>query len=85
MVAGMLFFEPFDIEAAPVIFNFHHKILPVVEADIHFGGLGVFADIGEAFLQYKHDLQLLLAVELGAVAMLMQVHADLGLALEAVG
>ena len=72
------------IEAAAVVGNRHHEIAAIVDFDVYLVGLGVLADIGQALLQDKDALQLLVAGKRRAlVANPVDMGGDAGLAVEA--
>ena len=79
MLAGLGFGAAFRVEALPVVAHGHGEAAAVFQQ--HFGLLcgGVFADVGQGFLQNKQRLRLLLAVEQAVAAANVQHHGDTGL------
>ena len=73
------------VEADAIVGNGEGVVLLVVYADGYVLRLGVFADVRQAFLQDKDELQLLAGGERCAVAVPFGVHLDVGLLGEALG
>ena len=61
MFAGE-FVQVLRVKADTVVFDAQGKVLLVEHADFDVLGLGVFADVGQAFLQDEDDLQLFVIV-----------------------
>ena len=79
MLAGLGFGAAFRVEALPVVAHGYGEAVTVFQQ--HFSLLrgGVFADVGQGFLQNKQRLCLLLAVEQAVAAANVQHHRDAGL------
>ena len=73
------------VKADAVVGDGEGVVLPVVDADAYVARLGVFADVGQAFLQNKDELQLLAGSERRAVAVPFGVHSDVALLGKALG
>ena len=79
MFAGE-FVQVLQVKADTVVFDAQGKVLLVEHADFDVLGFGVFADVGQAFLQDEDDLQLFVIIQCAAVVLPYCFDIDFGLA-----
>ena len=79
MLTGLGFGAAFRVEALPVVAHGHGEAVAVFQQHFGLPRGGVFADIGQGFLQNKQRLCLLLAVEQAVAAANVQHHGNAGL------